>query len=1596
MNASIPGYWHWVALATLMLWALVLRMRVSWRTHLAVALAIAWATALFSWSVTLDPAVGSVSGHVASAKSHQPLVGARVYRPDGDAWTRTNANGDFHLPGVPVGKDERITVRVLGYETSYSEVAVTEAHDTSGVLFRMTPRRPTFYIYNSTRVFTPRQKPVIQINGDLINNLDIAVYRLDPRTDRAGVVDASRRTKLAARVTRNQNSIRELHYEPTLDPDGDFADSVTLPDRLSPGLYLVTASQDGGPLVRTAWFLVTDLAVVTRRSPHELLVYAQRFSTGTPAAGVRVDLLGADGAVVREGVTGRDGTWLWKKPAPQRFQLLANQNDMYAYCTVDAAYDVDTQQPAEVYLFTDRPIYRPGQQVFVKGIVRLNHDRVLSIPTGPVSVALQDSQGATLEKTVVPCSAFGGFACQFKLPAHGSLGSYAVLATFGRLVQNASFQVADYRKPEYRVDLTPEKSRYTSGNRVRVRINARYFVGSPVANAKVHWSAFESYAHFDTVQFQPLGDDEAPEHYGGLTAEGDLRLDANGSGLVTFKPDPADHDRTYWVQASVEDASRRTVTSSTDVLVTVGNYYLETRTDAFGYRPGQKVTVTVTAHGYDSDLGRPATLLHGKLVRVNYVEVTHHGVSHYEQQAETIWSRDGVTDDKGRQTWVLQPPTDGTYRFEVTSRDTRGQTVSDRVWFFVSGGADKSQVFTGRDLQVLLDRPKYAPGSKARVVITTGPNNPYVLLCIDGRRILHYEIVHVHGHAASVTIPVKPEYFPDVIVTAILIHDQQLLTDTRTLKVDTRDLGLKVSITPDRDAYEPGQTVNCQVHVTDANGRPVVAEFSLGVVDSAVYALAPDYTQNIYDFFHGPEPGYVQTEYSFSPDYSGGRNKEDDPRVRRNFKDTAFWSPLAVTGPDGTANLSFTLPDNLTTWRFTVRAITKGSRAGQATRDVVSRKPLLVRLEVPRFMVVHDRMEMSAVVNNDTSTPQDVRSRLEVKGLKLLDAPDQQFIVAAHRSHRFVWGVRADKAGTATVSVTSRGQGVGDAMELAFPVLVHGVTNLVTSAGQVEARDGSWRVTVPPHCSPRLTVYLTPSLADVALQGLDDLASTPGGCVEQTMSAILPDIALIRARQTTHQDDPATSRRLSDLVNQGLARLYDSQHDDGGWGWWKDDRTQPYLTAYVVSGLWRARAAGFDVRDDVYRRAVDALRKLAYTDVGEFQDASGEVRQQTMWSVKACEVHVLAEVDPPGSTFADRDRTLALAVENHLATLNPYTRALLAEALYTHGARKRATALLKSLYSSADKTPTTCHWDTKTVSYSWVDDPVEATAAVLRVMLVIDPQSPLIDSVVRWLVTYRRGTSWNNTRDTAAAVDALLDVMVARHEETVLPFDAEVLVNGQRVARVHMQDPMPARAGAVEVPAKLLHTGANEVTVRRVGASKGTSHLPSLYWSGTLYTVNPVENYPGDDEGFSVTRSYALLKTTRDKKGRLVTVATPLADGQAVPVGAEVRVTVSVKTKKPYPYVMIEDRLIPGCDLTQAEADRNVNGGWWVGREVSDDSLTVYVTRLDAGEHRLVYDVRAEAAGHYHVRPAEARLMYTPEVRGHSPESHLTIRDAQP
>ncbi|MDP2363036.1 MAG: alpha-2-macroglobulin family protein, partial [Ignavibacteria bacterium] len=308
--------------------------------------------------------------------------------------------------------------------------------------------------------------------------------------------------------------------------------------------------------------------------------------------------------------------------------------------------------------------------------------------------------------------------------------------------------------------------------------------------------------------------------------------------------------------------------------------------------------------------------------------------------------------------------------------------------------------------------------------------------------------------------------------------------------------------------------------------------------------------------------------------------------VRTNFVDALIWKAHVVTDENGKAKVEFKIPDNLTTWRTTVRGITKQTDVGQKVNKFISRKDLLVRMETPRFFRQDDEVVISTIVHNYLSSAKTTKIEFNSDKLKLLGSKinskgfesakftskkTYEIEIPANSELRIDWKIKVDyPTGVATLKASALTNEESDAMEVKVQIVPNGVKiidPLVADYSDDKVNE-NLEFSIPNDVDLRSASFsftLNPSLAGTILKSLDDLAGYPYGCVEQTMSRFLPTI--IVANTFKEINAPLKSQTIEELpkyVDAGLKRLYDHQHSDGGWGWWTNDQTHPYMTAYVI------------------------------------------------------------------------------------------------------------------------------------------------------------------------------------------------------------------------------------------------------------------------------------------------------------------------------------------------------------------------------------------------------------------------------------------------
>ncbi|MBZ5546170.1 MAG: alpha-2-macroglobulin, partial [Acidobacteriia bacterium] len=830
------------------------------------------------------------------------------------------------------------------------------------------------------------------------------------------------------------------------------------------------------------------------------------------------------------------------------------------------------------------------------------------------------------------------------------------------------------------------------------------------------------------------------------------------------------------------------------------------------------------------------------------------------------------------------------------------------------------------------------------------------------------------------------------------IKDEQLFESSRNISVPATEKILKVTIETDKPQYRPNDKVTYTIDAQDEQGRPVSAELSLGVVDEAIYAVRPDGVQPPEKVFYAKRWDQVYTQFSTTYWFSGysGRHKMEltslraptrlanfkngqtvQPKVRKYFPDTTYWAPTVVTNASGKARASFTFPDSLTTWRATVRAVSKNTLVGQVIQKVITRKNLILRLEIPRFFTQGDTATVTGIVHNYLESDKTARLSLAAEGVEVEGEAERSVTVPKNGEAVVTWTVRGPKIGEAKFLSKALTDEESDALELTAPVHPWGLQLSGALSGSISAEKAEVveKLAIPADVNPQATtlrIDLAPSVAGTLMSALDFLATYPYGCVEQTMSSFLPNILVTKAVKELGLTPPGESVELEKKIAAGLQRLYQFQHEDGGWGWWETDETHPFMTAYVVAGLAQAKDAGYPIDENRLKRGREALLQ----QIKENPRAIADIRAYLVYAL---------------ALSGEFDRSLANDLYESRDRLSPNGQALLALTL-VQLKDARARELARSLEQSAKTQGPYTWWKSERqemLDFS-SDNSFETTAYVVKALAALDPKSELLARAARWLIEHRSdGYYWTSTEQTATAIFGLIDYLKVSGE--LKPdYTVSVFVNGKKLAerRVTEKDaanplPIVVNAGPAD-----LRTGANEIRIVKAGAGV-------LYWSAfASYFSREPKPAPAGSVKLNVVREYFKLTPER-LQNRIVYAETPLAGN--VQSGDVVVVRLTVNATEEQSYVEIEDPIPAGFEFIEQENlfELKTKPDWWdfdcTRRESHDDRAALFATKFERGQRRFHYLLKAVTPGTFQANPARVLPMYEPARQASTRSVTVTV-----
>lgn len=1372
-------------------------------------------------------------------------------------------------------------------------------------------------------------------------------------------------------------------------------DLKNLLDKNTVGVFLLTArdTQDGW-MAAQQLVLLTDIGITTKKTAGEMLVWTNAISTARALEGVNVAVYTRTNQKILEGTTGPDGV--------VRFREIAwnNENKPFAVVATTGAdtaalqlsqgvvdvssFDVGGREflarGYESFLFTDRGVYRPGEKVHLKALVRSAGP---GLPERfPLTFVVTRPDGVALLSRSIMLSDLGSAETEIALPSYALTGRYRAdvrLPGNAKTVGTVAFDVEEFvpNRMSVAIDGGADR-RYRKGEKITFTVKGNYLFGAPAAGRIVEARCEFVAADYSHDRYREFRFADGSKKFSAVRLDlGSGELDEKGE--KSFVVDLPDHltppsALTLLFTASVKEVGGRAVTASVSRAI---DYYpsyvgLSNATGTYGEagKPSRFLCAVVHADGTPVPDGKAEATFY-RILWHSVLRSERGGRYRYEsQREEKEIERQTVAVAAGSGSFSFTPKEPGEYEIRIRAVD---EGVSANLSFHCAGAGHVPWALEKPEVvELVADKPCYAPGETARIMLKS-PFAGKALVTVESTRIHHTAIVEIGQNAAECLVPIVADGGSNLYCSATVIRGTTTAADGTShrafgvipLKIDAEPGRLRVTI----DAAEtarPGATVPIKVYVRDSRDAGTRAEITIAAVDEGICRLTGFATPDPWAFFFAKRKLGTETSdvYSLlmpeldnhqpgSKPTEGGDGNEYDPRLLNpisveRFKPVAVWKSSIVTGDDGWAEAEIAVPTEFTGRLRLMVVASTASAFGNGERALLVKQPLMIQASFPRFLSPGDEFDVPIVIFNNTGRSGVVRVRAEGSiDLALLSAAEQVVEIGDGREAVVRMKARAPEIpGAVAVGVTAELGGETASEKVAIAVRPPATLRHLSGSGTVAA-GATARLVLPDQWVEGSEKYAL-SFSSLPLLRLGDsmryLLQYPYGCVEQTTSKAFPLLYLDDLLKITDPEH-GVDRAAAPFVQSAIDRLLSMQTGSGGFAMWPGyPDVYPWGSVYATHFLVEAKRAGHIVPSDALE---NALRFLD-TSLAMLGDDEGNL------PIKAYACMTLAAAGKPNHSWTRR-------LYEERERLPAYSRFHVVAALsLTQSAR------LVSAFMAGERIPDeTSRADTGGVLHSSTRE----AAILLSVYLDIDPSHPNIPILVKRLEDAARDGRWATTQENGMALMAMGKYLrMCKPRET--DYRAVVLADGRELAVFTSRENIRLTPRGI---------GGKKIEIAIVG--KG-----NLYYHWGVEGIPLKAEIPESDNGVKIRRTFFT------RKGE------PL-DLRSVPHGEPVVVSLSITNDVVCDNMAISDLLPAGFEIENPRIATSETLPWLTADgfvpervEMRDDRLLIFADLRTVGTRNFRYLARAVTRGRFDLPPVSGFCMYRPEISSVHGKGTVEIR----
>ncbi len=1362
------------------------------------------------------------------------------------------------------------------------------------------------------------------------------------------------------------------------------------------GIYKVTISDTTKSWVRaTQWVLLTDLGIIAKNAGDELWVWVNSLANLKPISNTTVKLISDNNQTLLTGKTNWEGLVKFtsvdeKVGDSSPFMLTAERGEDLSFIQLNR-HQLSTgdfnvggspylEKGYEAFIYTSRGVYRPGEKVDFASIVRGRQNT--TPPSLPTHIEIIAPDGRIVHELSKNTDRRGGCDASITIAPHAQTGSYiAKMNVAGKEIGRTQFQVEEFMPDRMKVTVNTDKSAYDLGSEVSMNVSAVSLFGPPAADRKVTAAyIIESVSFVPSEQWRAF-------HFAGTkvfesqrTTLQESKTDADGKAQYKFKlPETlkAPSQLNGVLTATVSEPGGRAVTGTYRVIIHPYSHYVGIKRASTGVpKPNEDVPINYIAVDKNGNAvaGREM-MITVKKVHWNSI-LRRNGRGQYEyisdNQMTTLESHKLIsTPEIG--TYIFTPTEYGEYRIQLEDIVT-GATTELKVETSGWGSAPSSMKNPGL-LEMTLDKQTYQPGETAKLQIKA-PFPGKLLLTIEREKILSYRTVNLKGNTASLNIPVRYGYKPNIYVSGTLIRSTEFLKEHATarafgvvpLKIDVKQNRLAIELdTPEE--IRPNTDVAVKFRVSGK--QRAYSHVTIAAIDEGILQLtnfqSPDphnyfYRQRgmkteVYDLYSAILPEIESILRDSSPGGDGmvqGRAKRLNTASVMRVKPVSLWSGILKTDRYGRGVATFHVPQFNGSLRLMAVAFS-GTYFGSAEKFIPVREPVVLTPTFPRFLSGGDRIQFPISVHNGTGKDGVFRVEVQAEGeVQFLPSDTEsemrgqnaivqkQAQIQSGGEEQFIFELLAhDSIDKATFTVSASGNDENSQMTVELPLRSAAPPVTDTGNGVVSVEEPGELIFPSNFISESsefsLTVSPFPSIEFAG--GISYLLKYPYGCIEQTTSRVFP---LLSFKDIASAVDPelASDERSDYYINAGISRLESMFTPQNHFAYWPGGSYISYWSSiYASHFMVEARKAGYEVSDRVYIGMLEGLRDQAKQISSHQGTAESLNKHKVERAVYAC--YVLAAAGEPEKGVMNYFKN------NLISKLNLYSQFQLAGAYALSGDLETTLSMLPVSVGQFN--------DGNRESGHNFNSPIRAQAIILDVLAEVNENHPSIPMLVKNLSdAASKRKRWGTTQENAFAFLAIGKIMKKK-------------MDGQYTGRITVNDTHLADFDSTTPSIRFSDKDWDGAQVKITIEGEGSCYY---YWSA-----------------FGIRRDSFIEEYDRD-----IQVRRRYLNKDGVPYDNEFNhgdLVIAEITVKALNWnlenVVVVDMLPAGFEIENARLASRAGIPWLKPQDfkpdyvdIRDDRLIFFGAFPRQRERKFHYALRAVTRGEFNLPPVSAEAMYDP------------------